>query len=71
MKKPGLEGLCGPGCVWGRRAPRAPLAAAAASASSERPQIVFHKLHDELVVAGITPVIAGDAADHAIVIDFH
>ena len=47
--------------------------AALASQSSQRFQIAFHKLHDELVVAGVTPAIAVDAADQhlTIVIDFH
>ena len=46
---------------------------AAACKSSERFQIAFHKLHDELVVAGVTPAIAVNAADQhlTIVIDFH
>ena len=47
--------------------------AALASASSQRFQVAFHKLHDEFVVAGVTPAIAVDAADQhlTIVIDFH
>jgi hypothetical protein len=36
-------------------------------------QIAFHKLHDELIVAGVTPAIAVNAADQhlTVVIDFH
>ena len=47
--------------------------AALASAPSQRFQVAVHQLHDELVVAGVTPAIAVDAADQhlTIVIDFH
>jgi hypothetical protein len=45
----------------------------AASALPQCFQVAFHKLHDEFVVAGMTPAIAVDATDQhlTIVIDFH
>jgi hypothetical protein len=46
---------------------------AAACKSSEHFQIAFHKLHDQLLVVGMTPAIAVNAADQhlTVVIDFH
>jgi hypothetical protein len=46
---------------------------ALASHPSQRLKIALHQLHDELIVAGVTPAIAFDAADQhlTIVIDFH
>jgi hypothetical protein len=46
---------------------------AAACKSSERFQVAFHKLHDEFVVAWMTPAIALDATDQhlTVMIDFH
>jgi hypothetical protein len=39
----------------------------------QRFEIGFQKLHDELVVAGMTPAIAVDAADQhlTVMVDFH
>ena len=46
---------------------------AVAAAPSQRFQVAFHKLHDEFVVAGMTPAIAVDAADQhlTVMVDFH
>jgi hypothetical protein len=46
---------------------------AVASAFCQRFQVAVHQLHDEFIVAGMTPAIAVNAADEhlTIVIDFH
>ena len=56
-----------------RNDPTEVVLAALASASSQRFQVAFHKLHDEFVVAGVTPAIAVDAADQhfPVMIDAH
>jgi hypothetical protein len=43
------------------------------SAPSQRFQVAVYQLHDELIVARVTPAIAVDAADQdfTVVIDFH
>jgi hypothetical protein len=56
-------------------APTRPLKSvlAALASASQRFEVLFHQLHDERFVVGVTPTIAVDATDQhlTVVVDFH